>query len=651
MICRSPQSLARVTASLAVAVMTTASFSLIEPATAADITPISAIQGTESASPLVDQTVTTRGVVTAVYAEGGLRGYYIQTEGTGGENRTPGASDGIFVYSPATVGSVSIGQFIEITGKVSEHFNQTQLTVSSLSDLTVLAEPFEPVSALESQIPETAEGRETLEGMLLQPLTEMTVTDNYNTNRYGEVGLVNGTQPLRTATDVVAPGPDALAYEAENAAKALLLDDGATVDYSRAGTGVPLPYLSTASPVRVGAAVTFKNPVVLGYSFDAWRLQPTLPVTGSTDPAALPASFADTRTAAPAVAGEQSISSFNVLNYFSTVGDTVAGCTFFTDREKNPITVSGGCAVRGAATLASFERQQSKIVAAINKIDTSVLSLEEIENTLATGQGDRDIALNTLVEELNRSAGYQKWAAVESPGTLPESEDVIRTAFIYQPAEVKPVGESVILDDSAFDNARQPLAQAFAPTGSTAARGDEVFVAVVNHFKSKGSGSGDDADQGDGQGASNASRVAQATALVTFANQQAQAHGTENVLLLGDFNSYTKEEPLRVLTEAGYTNLGEKYDAGNTYLFGGRVGSLDHIFASPALTEKVESAQVWNINSVESIALEYSRYNYNVTDFFETNEFRSSDHDPLLVGMSLAAESPSSSTDFYGDGF
>ncbi|WP_326502424.1 hypothetical protein [Rothia nasimurium] len=127
------------------------------------------------------------------------------------------------------------------------------------------------------------------------------------------------------------------------------------------------------------------------------------------------------------------------------------------------------CAVRGAATLASFERQQSKIVQAINKIDTSVLSPEEIENTLATGHDNRDIALNKLVEALNKDAGYEKWAAVALPSALPASEDVIHTAFIYQPAEVKPIGESAILDDAAFSNARQPLAQALV--NFTAAQG------------------------------------------------------------------------------------------------------------------------------------------------------------------------------------
>ena len=50
----------------------------------------------------------------------------------------------------------------------------------------------------------------------------------------------------------------------------------------------------------------------------------------------------------------------------------------------------------------------------------------------------------------------------------------------------------------------------------------------------------------------------------------------------------------------------------------------------------VTDADVWNINSVESVALEYSRYNYNATNFYDESPYRSSDHDPLIVGISTA---------------
>jgi 5'-nucleotidase len=328
-----------------------------------------------------------------------------------------------------------------------------------------------------------------------------------------------------------------------------------------------------------------------------------------------PVSFAGERPAAPEnVGGNLKIASFNVLNYFSTTGDQVAGCTFHTDRQGNPITVRGGCDVRGAANAENFERQEAKIVEAITGLGADVVTLAEVENSAKFGK-DRDSALATLTAALNeRTPGV--WDYVRSPAALPAlaNEDVIRTAFIYKKAAAQPVGESVILDDNtAFANARKPLAQAFEAVGG----GEETrFLAIMNHFKSKGgSGTGDNADKGDGQGAWNAARVQQAQALVGFADRLKAEAGTDKVFLTGDFNSYSAEDPMRVLYDAGYVNQGIKTD-GHSYVFGGMVGSLDHILASPAADAAVAGVDTWNINAVESVALEYSRYNNNVSDYY-----------------------------------
>ena len=93
---------------------------------------------------------------------------------------------------------------------------------------------------------------------------------------------------------------------------------------------------------------------------------------------------------------------------------------------------------------------------------------------------------------------------------------------------------------------------------------------IVNHFKSKGSG----ADDGTGQGNANPDRVAQAKALVTFADQQKRLAGTDLVFLTGDFNSYTQEDPLQVLYDAGYTDIGVGAGAGRVHLPVRRRGRL-----------------------------------------------------------------------------
>jgi 5'-nucleotidase len=603
-----------------------------------EITPISAIQGTGDTSPLSGQTVTTRGVVTAAYPTGGFNGFYIQTPGTGGaiDFGTHTASDAVFVYGADATKKVKVGDYVEITGAVSEFAGLTEISPSA-AGVTVLADKVTAPVAAKIAFPADTAQRESLEGMLIAPQGSYTVTNTYSTNQYAEVGLATGTTPLITPTEIARPGtPQYAAAVANNAARAVTLDDGASINFlSSPGNATKLPYLSDAA-ISVGAAVTFTKPVVLDYRNSTWKFQPTAQLVAGDGKS--PATFGSARPAvAPSVGGDVQLASFNVLNYFTTTGaDYVAAgntCSFYKDREGNNITVNtcSGSGPRGAADAASLKRQQDKIVSAINGLGADVVSLEEIENSAKFGK-DRDAALSTLVSALNAALGSAQWAFVPSPVAdklIPLAEqDVIRTAFIYKKALVAPVGDSYVLNDRAFANARQPLAQAFA----TSAGGSPQFIAIVNHFKSKGSGTGADADQGDGQGASNASRVAQAQALVAFADGLKTTVGTGKVFLLGDFNSYSMEDPVKVITDAGYLQQGaSEY----TYSFSGQSGSLDHIFASPEAAASVTGAHVWNINAGEALALEYSRYNYNATNFYKADPFRSSDHDPLVVGVRL----------------
>ena len=615
----------------------------IAPATAAvdETTSIEKIQGTGAASGMVGEQVTVRAVVTGAYAEGGIRGFYVQSAGSGSDISADGSS-GIFVYSPSGVDKVAVGDHVEVSGTVGEYFGLTQISASA-SGIEVLTEPADAVKPLAIDIPSADTERERFESMLVDPQGEWTVTDNYSLNQFGEMTLAEGTseilpgeRTLRQATDAFAPGSaQAQALEAENERRALVLDDGATLNFlgARSNKSVPLPYLSAGHRVSVGAQATFTGPVIMDYRYDLWRLQPQGQVTGAED-ADIPASFAQAPAEAPAeVGGNVTVGSFNVLNYFTTTGDQLSGCTYYTDRAGQPVTVRGGCDARGAANEENLQRQQAKIVSALNTFDADVVVLEEIENSARFGL-DRDLALGTLVEALNRAAGKQQWKFVPSPVAVPEDEDVIRTAMIYKNSAVKPIDESVILDDAAFDNARDPLAQAFQRVGGNS---KSRFLVVANHFKSKGSDPKDgseNADKGDGAGAWNAARVEQAEALVQFAEGLKKERNTNKVLLAGDFNAYSAEEPIQVLAGAGYVDLGAAADT-RSYLFAGRTGSLDHILGSPEVAQQVTGETIWNINATESVAYEYSRYNYNVAQLFSPDQFRSSDHDPVLVGLQL----------------
>ncbi|MBL7490541.1 ExeM/NucH family extracellular endonuclease [Frankia sp. AgB1.9] len=631
-------------------------------------TPIAAIQGTNTdTSPLAGQTVTTEGVVTAAYPTGGFNGFFLETGGAGGtaaQDATPGASDAVFVFGSISAGQVTVGESVRVTGKVSEFQGETEIGSPTVTQLDTPLPAVVPDQLPWSDLSTDAQ-KESHEGELIAPQGDFTVSDNYDANWYGSFTLAAGDTPLRQPTDVGTAGsPAAQSAAADDAARMITLDDGSSVNYSTgANANTPLPWLTPTNPVSVGAKVTFHKPLVLDYRFSLWNLQPTAQVT---DDGAAVATFSDTRTgnAQPAtVGGGARLATFNVENYFSMTGEQYVSmglgtCTYYTDRQGNRIGVNtctgtdGSPGPRGAANDASFARQQSKIVTGINRLGASIVSLEEVENSSKFGE-PRDTALAGLVGALNAAAGSNVWEFVPSPpdDQLPPlaQQDVIRTAFIYKPAAVSLVGVAKVLtgdsaDGQPFSIAREPLAQGFKKAGAT---DKDAFLVVANHLKSKGADAtglypGDAEDTSSpavDQGAFNATRVHQVTDMSAFATQTAAALGTNRIFLLGDFNAYTGEDPMQVLYGAGYVDLGSTLDpAEQTYSYNSLEGSLDHVLANPAALTTVTGADVWQINAQEAVAFAYSRYNYNATQLFDgTNPFAASDHDPVVVGLTLPA--------------
>jgi predicted extracellular nuclease len=632
---------------------------------ATTVVSIAAIQGTDTnTSPLAGQPVTTEGVVTAVYTTGGFNGFFLETGGAGGseaEDATPGASDAVFVFGSASAAQVAVGDSVRVSGTVQEFQGETEISSPSVTKLAT-ALPAVKADTLPWSSLTTDAQKEAHEGELVAPQGSFTVSDNFDANWYGSFTLAAGDKALRQPTDAGQAGSaEAQAVAADNAARMVTLDDGASINYSTAAnTGTPLPWFTATNTVTIGSKVTFHQPVILEFRFSLWNFQPTHQVT---DDGAAVATFSDLRggNQQPAtVGGEARLATFNVENYFPLTGEEYVArglgtCTYYTDRAGNRIAVNtctgtdGSAGPRGAANDASFQRQQAKIVTGINRLGASVVSLEEVENSAKFGM-DRDAALATLVDALNAAAGATVWAYVPSPAAdkrpAVADEDVIRSAFIYKPAAVALVGTSTILTTSSgpgqpFSIAREPLAQGFKKVGATDA---DAFLVVTNHWKSKGSGTplypGDEENTSSpavDQGAFNATRVREAQDASAFATQAAAALGTSRIFLVGDFNAYTQEDPLQVLYAAGYSDLGSAFDPSEaTYSFNGMQGSLDHVLANAGARALVTGADVWQINAQEPIAYAYSRYNYNATLLFNgADPFAASDHDPVVVGLNL----------------
>ena len=222
--------------------------------------------------------------------------------------------------------------------------------------------------------------------------------------------------------------------------------------------------------------------------------------------------------------------------------------------------------------------------------------------------------------------------------------DAIKVAIIYRPSVVTPDGAPVsdpalinpadpaFPGESLFD--RPPLAQTFARTDGAGV----PFTLIVNHLKSKGSLSTNCDQSGGGlQGNCNDLRIRQAQGVLDLI----EGAGLENVAVFGDLNAYTLEDPIDVFAGAGFTSPVDTFlpvEDRYSYVFEGERGELDHALVDGDLAPLVTGADIWHINSIEPPAKDYTSFN-NLA-LYEPNAFRSSDHDPVLVGLDLTPAPP-----------
>jgi predicted extracellular nuclease len=267
-------------------------------------------------------------------------------------------------------------------------------------------------------------------------------------------------------------------------------------------------------------------------------------------------------------------------------------------------------------------------VAAVQALAPDAAALMEVEND---GTGPES-ALAQFVAALNAAGPVRDYAFVDTgagPGT-----DQIRVALVYRTAKLRPHGAPAMLAGGPFDTrSRVPLAQAFTVRG--ARRGAPPLVLVAVHFKSKGCGrdataaSGPDIDMKDGQTCFNATRVDSARRLVDWLRTDPTRSGSDRTVLLGDFNAYAQEEPLRVLHDAGFVDAFARFpEAGPSYsfVFGGQAGRLDHALLSPAAAARLRGAAHWHSNADEPAASDYRAGT-------DASAYGASDHDPLVIGL------------------
>jgi uncharacterized protein len=592
------------------------------------VTPIYQIQGSGNSSSMVGQIVTTSGVVTRV----NNNGFFIQ-DLTGDANAA--TSDGIFVFT-SSVPSVTTGQLIQLSGTVTE-FNtgaatnadtvsHTVTELTSPTGITLISSGHNIPPTIVNLPEATNDDLEKFEAMLVTLNGSLTASQNFFLGRYGQVTLsANGR--LEIPTNKYRPGTlQALLLEDENTRRRILLDDGTSIQNPN-----PTPYIGADNTLRAGDTVASVTGVIdYGLAtndntkFGDYKIHPTQAVNFVRS---------NSRTSTPPViAGNIKVASFNVLNYFTTFldgntafGQSGQGCSLDGN------TSASNC--RGANNLAEFNRQRDKIVSALVALNADIIGLMEIQN-------NGNIAVQHLVDSVNSVLGAGTYTTVALPvnGT---GTDAIRVALIYKSAVVT-LPSTALSDTDSINN--RPLLQNFAASNG------QTFSVVVNHFKSKGScpSAGSDTaneDIGDGQGCWNGLRTQQAQRLRTWIS----SNGLADTLVIGDLNAYAQEDPIFELTSNGFIDqVGAFSSFGYSYVFDGAAGRLDHALTTTAMNPKVAGAVHWHINADEPSVIDYNLEFKQPAcvscgpDYYSASVYRSSDHDPVIVGLNM--------NDLDGDG-
>ena len=278
-----------------------------------------------------------------------------------------------------------------------------------------------------------------------------------------------------------------------------------------------------------------------------------------------------------------------------------------------------GSGSMGPSSYSAHQRQRTKINKALTKINADLYGFVEIEQ----GQG----AAKEIADDLNDKLPGRNFTYINDGGTA--NGTYTKSAFVYDKNKLQPIGviQEVKAGTIPAERHRMICFEEIA-TG-------ERFIFSVNHFKAKGSGGvGLESNENDhGQGGFNQTRQEEAQMVVdkykTY--QRNNMIKEKDILIMGDLNSYGKEDPIMLLTdECGMIDLHRVFhaDSSYSYTFRGEAGYLDHALCNSTLRPQVTGVCGFHINSDESDSYTYDKSS-------DVSMFRSSDHDPVLVGLHL----------------
>ena len=265
----------------------------------------------------------------------------------------------------------------------------------------------------------------------------------------------------------------------------------------------------------------------------------------------------------------------------------------------------GGYAQR-KTTPQQLELQTLKICKALTHINADIYALCEIQRG--------DSAPQMLVNAMNQMAKVDRYAFV-SDGW--DNQDMISCGYIYRKDRVTPYGPMMhAYADTTSHYHYRLIAMGFEEKSS-----GECFVLNINHLRSKR-----------GTGAeSNDKRMLNVDSLLVMLDtiKGQNIYNDPDILLVGDYNSYTYEQPLQTIIQAGYKDVLMQYaPEGYSYVYHSWSGYLDRVFASESMSQQITMIQPYHLNADYYYSRGFKRG-------LDKTMFRFADHDPILIHIKL----------------
>ncbi|KAL3803492.1 hypothetical protein HJC23_014040 [Cyclotella cryptica] len=629
-----------------------ASFGLVNPSTSLTApTPsplppvdikIHIVQGDGEMSPLLGSLVSVTAVVIGDFQDGdldekrNLKGFFLQEEDAEADGN-PETSEGIFIYDPAFLVDVNIGDLVKVSGTVDEYYGETQIkdvtSVVILSSGNTLPTPatisLPTINTTMSKDGKIQPDLEAYEGMLVTFQDTLVVTEMYNLVRFNEIKLVQGTRPFTFTQKNVPNVTGYQAHEKELGARRITYDDGLAQQnklicnldgfgdngYCQTGS------FNTATGIRMGDTVSGLSGVLYYKWAGASASDATWRVTSIQDGSVNFVKSNPRPLAPPSFGSSLKLVSGNVLNFFLTLD--------------NGSTTALGLQPRGADNQEEFLRQKTKLVTALLELDPDILGMLELENEFLPGSNTN--ALEYLVQEMNAVAGAGTFEWVNPGAEHVDSSDAISNGFLYKTSSIEGiVGSVTVLRD-------EDLSGIGVDDSQPIFNGPDTNRASVAASFKGGSGTGENADKGDGAGNWNAIRLKAAEAVHTWIETDPTGVMCTMKVLMGDMNAYAMEDPIKYFESVGYIDVDRHFngDDAYSYVFDGQIGTLDYVLVNAAFLPYLTGASSWHVNSDEASALDYNTdFGRDLLIFDGDFAYRFSDHDSMVVGFALVTPAP-----------